>query len=373
MNNWLSRGALIPMLALSACVSAPPAVTPTSPSPSPSATAVASATPTGQSPTPAASPSAAPAAGAFNWSAGRLLKSYNFTRVDGIAFNPYLNQIYVLDGLDEAVTSRGLQLRKFQADGAYLSTVSLAMEGEAAPDAVDAIAFDPAGTPVYSHRDALGAFALRKLFTSTVAGAGRYPLAGTEWAGPTALHFDREFLSVALLGLDPEKRDEARRTGVTPSMTGGNIQFGVAEEGEPSQVLFQVPDPFAPTRAMAFASTGDLYLAGQTGEAGFAVKRLKKDQSLQDIGGLADRPFGMWSGPEGDVYLSHETAGAPARLRRVDAGGQLGPEMELRLEAGGFLYQVKGLAFDRQGNPLLTGVGFDADSRRVSGIYTFPR
>jgi hypothetical protein len=352
---------------LGACVTSSPAPVPPVSSPS-VAPAAPSATP---SVAASALPSVAPsAATGIDWASGQVFKSYDFEAVAGIHFNPYLNQFIVLDAEGEAISPRRYLARKFQADGTYVSTVDLAPEGRVAPDAVDGVTFDASGTPVYAYRND-GAFSLLKLVTSTVVAADRYPLDAVEWAGPSALRADGVLLHVALLNLDPDKRDEARRMGRTPDMLGGTIYYATAEEDEPPKALFQVADPFVPTRAMAFSSSGDLYLAGQTSAGGFALKRLTSDQSIVDVAALPARPEAMWARPEGGVYLAWEVTGAPARIAYVDTQSTLQGETEIRLKDGGFLAQVEGLTFDNQRRPVMTASGFDAAGRRVSGMFTF--
>jgi hypothetical protein len=186
------------------------------------------------------------------------------------------------------------------------------------------------------------------------------------------LRADGADLSVALLNLDVDDRDDARRRGVTPVMTGGNISVGVAEENEVPTALFQIPDPFLPTRALAFAPSGDLFVAGQATGGGFGLKRIKIDRAVEDLASLPARPEGMWSRPGGGVYLAWEPGGSvAARLLAVDAAGKLGPEQEFRLNGGGYLSEIEGITFDKQGRAIVAGSGFDATNQRISGVFVF--
>lgn len=375
MHKLIPGLALGASLTLAAC--AAPAVAPgAAPTPSPSVSP-GSAT---ASPPVAAAPSAAPSAvptadsaspAGFSWTDGELWKAFDFKGVGGLYRNPLVNQILVVDAEREDTTTDRYVLRKFQADGSYVSAVSLAPEGAEAPDAVDDMAFDASGTPLYAYRDD-GAFSLRKLLTATVTLADRYPVHSVEWAGPVALRAEGELLSVAVLRLDPEKREEALRNGVTPGMTGGSIYFSRAEEDEAADPLFQVPDPFFPTRSMAFGRGGDLYLVGQTSAGGFGVKRLSADQRVTDVvAALPARPERIWVGPTGDLYMLHENGGLPSEIWRYTPDGRFVGDTELRLKTGAVLNQVEGLTFDSEGRALVAGVAFDAAGKRVTGIFRF--
>jgi hypothetical protein len=294
---------------------------------------------------------------------------YDFEGIGGIHYNPYLDQLSVIDAVDDN-TSRRYQMRKFRADGTYISTVSLAPADEEAPDAVDAMTFDPSGAPLFSYRKD-GEFRLLKLLTATVQRAERYPLNAAAWAGPSALGAAGVDIRVALLNLDVKDRDDARRRGLVPTMTGGAISIGIAEEDEPPTALFQVADPFVPTRVMAFAPNGDLFLGGQT-TTGFGLKRIKPDQTIDDLGAVPARPEGMWPRPAGGVYFAWETnSSTPARLVATDPAGTRGAEQELRLANGGFLSEITGLTVDKQGRALVAGSGFDGSNQRVSGVFVF--
>jgi hypothetical protein len=371
MKRSLSAIALATLLG--ACVAAPSGpISPATPSPVPST--AASAPLASSTPVPTAVPTSTPAPSeAVDWQAGQPLTQYDFEGLHGVYYNPYLDQLNVIDAVNDDVTVPRYLLRKFRADGSYMSTVELAPADEDAPDAVDAMTFDPSGAPLFSYRDD-GEFRLMKLFTSTVLRAEGYPLNGAAWGGPSALRANGANLSVALLNLDVDDRDDARRRGVTPVMTGGSLNIGVAEEDEQPSALFQVADPFVPTRALAFSPAGDLFVGGQAAGGGFGLKRIKLDQSIEDLGQLPARPEGMWTRPAGGVYLAWEPGGsAAARLLAADAAGKLGAEQELRLSAGGFLTEIEGIAFDKQGRAIVAGSGFDATNQRISGIYVFAK
>lgn len=354
---------------LGACVAAPSPVAPSSPSPSPTTTPAATPSPIATA--APVSPSPTPVPGdVVDWQSGAPLIRYDFEELSGLYYNPYLDQVNVIDRID-LLTAPRYQLKKFRADGTYLSTVSLAPEDDDAPQMVDAMTFDPSGVPLFSYRED-GEFRLMKLFTSTVLPAERYPLNRAAWGGPSALSAQGVNIRVALLSLDVDVRDEAKRRGVTPSMTGGSISVGIAEEDEPPAALFQVADPFLPTRALAFAPAGELFLAGQTSGGSFGLKRIKPDQAIEDLGTLPARPEGMWTRPAGGVYFAWEPGGStPARLMAADAAGKLGTEQELRLKDGGFLSEVEGIAFDKQGRALVSGAGFDAGNQRIKGVFVF--
>jgi hypothetical protein len=260
-----------------------------------------------------------------------------------------------------STTSPRYKLAKFNPDGSAVSTFSLAPEGGKAPSAVSGIAFQLRGSPLYAYRDD-DAFKLLKLSTATVTVGDRYPIFDLPKAGPATLRNQGDVLYEAVVSLDPNSTEK----------TGGSLTFAQSEEDKTPRALFQIPDPFFPTTRMAFAPNGDLYLAGPIRGGGLSIKRLKADKTLDDVSiALSAVPDGLWVGPDGDLYLAQDGLATPAIVKRYGADGQLKGQSEVKPKDGGFVANVRGLAFDSQGRILMAVAGFDSAGRSLKTVLSF--
>lgn len=345
------------------CVSAPPPVQVSSPP-----AAGESAVPSSPQPSATVAPSVAPG---LSLGEGEALKPYNFQGVSGLYRDPLLDQLYVVDAADDAVTTKRYVLRKFAPDGSFLSTAELAPQGEPAPDAVDGVAFDYRGFPVYAYRED-EQFRLLKLVTATVVpfDAADYPVTEQDRAGVTTVRAADSELLVAAISLE--------RDGALPDRqqlkTGGKLIVARAEEDKAAKTLFQIPDPLYPTVRMAFAPGGSLFVAGPSREGKLSVMRVDEDQKVTTlpvtIGAVPDR---LWVSPEGELWLSENRSNGPAKLRRFTQDGEPRGEAELRLAGGGYLTTLLGMVVDGEGRLLVAGQGFDDASRTVKGLFRFGR
>lgn len=269
--------------------------------------------------------------------------------------------VYVVDTEINSPTAPKYLLRKLSYQGAQVATFHLAPDGGTPPTAVDSIAFQLRGTPIYAYRKD-DTFQLLKLATATVTVGDRYPINNLPKAGPVALGNQGDVLLEAVLSYDPDKTEKVN----------GSLYFAQSEEDKTPKALFSIPDPFAPTSAMAFSPSGDLYLLGSKNGSGLGVKRLKSDKTLEDVAlPLSAIPDGFWIGPDGDLYLSTNGVANPAVVRRFDASGKPEGESEVRLKDGGFVSAIRGMAFDAQGHILMTVSGYDKDNQPLKSVIAF--
>jgi hypothetical protein len=303
-------------------------------------------------------------AGALDLTRGKLLRTYDLKGVGGLYYDLGRDQIAVIDARDDDETPRHYLLRRFNRDGSFDVAIDLNRPDEEAPEAVDGFAFDLAGVPAFTYLED-ETFSLRRLYTATVLDATRLPATTLERAGLSALGADGDVFTLGVIRLDPDagKGDTKVR----------DILYVRAEEDEAPEALFRIPDPFAPTTRMAMGPGGVLYLAGPTPAGSLAIKRLTKDQKLEDVPIPLPRiPEHMWMGPAGNLYLVTETTGnEPATVRAYTPSGQLVGESAVTLADGQKVYAVDGLTFDREGKPLLAGSAIAADLKITTGLFAF--
>ncbi len=333
--------------------SAPTAATP-APSVAPSAVASASASPAAATPAPA---------GTLDLTKGKLLRKYDFNNIGGLHFDVGRNQIYVIDATDDDATDRRYLLRRFNRDGTFEAAVDLHKASEEAPEAVDGLAFDLAGVPAFTYLEDED-FSLRRLYTATVLDATRLPSTGLERAGLAALGADGDVFTLGVIRLDPDALEGDTRDR--------EILYIRAEEDEPPEANFRIRDPFEPTKHMALAPGGVLYLVGSTTTT-LGVKRLTKDQQLADLPIPLPRiPDHVWTDPAGNLLLVTESTGAePAKLRRYAPSGEAAGETDLTLASGEKIFSVDGLTFDAENRVILAGSAIAADLQTTTGIFTF--
>lgn len=336
-----------------------PVVTPasaqTSTTPSPAASqAPATAT-------PSEVPSASPSVASFSLTSGEVIGAGQLTNPAGIFYEAGTGTLYVSDAETTSIVSPRYLLRRFKTDGTATGAFQLAPDGGTPPTAVDAVAFQLRGTPIYAYRKD-DAFQLLKLATATVTVGDRYPLFDLKKAGVVALGNKGDVLFEAAVAFDPDKTEK----------TNGSLYFAQSEEDKTPKALFSIPDPFTPTTRMAFNTDGELYLAGPNPGGGLGLKRLAADQSLKDVPiTLGSVPDGLWVGPGGDLYMSYNSIGSPAKVRRYGADGKFKGETEVKLKNGGFLDNIRGLAFDAQGTVYMTASGYDPAGTLIRAMVRF--
>lgn len=358
---------LLMLLALAGC--AAPVATGPSGTPAPSAAPTASSAP---SAAPEASPSAAVSAApaAFALGKGAALQPYDYEWIGGVYRDTARNQLLVTDALDAKVSPYRYMLRKLSADGAFASSSRLEPTGGQAPTSVDGVAFDLRGIPFYLYRQGEQLRVL-KLVTATVMPLelGDFPLVELRRAGTSTIaSAGREMLVAAIsLESDTDVAEENKRDG-----KGGRLFYARAEEGEAPSSLFQIPDPLYPTSRMAFAPSGDLYLAGPNKEGRQTLLRVKADQTVTTLPVTPDKvPDGMWVAPTGEVLMAYDGVNGPARLVRYSPDGEARGASSLELAEGGYLLSPRGLVVDQQGGFVIGGRGFDGNSRTTDGLYRF--
>jgi hypothetical protein len=181
-----------------------------------------------------------------------------------------------------------------------------------------------------------------------------------------ALRVDGTVVTLATLRLDPDEK-AAKTT---------NMRFVTYVQGDPERdpgAVFQVADPFVPTRRMALGPDGRLYLFGATTGGQLGVKRLDAAQQLVDLPiALSRMPDLVTFDPAGRLWLAYNTTGSePATVAVHDPSGALVGTLPVTLADGAKVFQVRGLAFDRAGIPLIGGSAITSDLRTVHGIFEF--
>jgi hypothetical protein len=296
---------------------------------------------------------------------GKTLRRYDFKGIGGLYVDPSGGALHVLDAVNEDVTPRRYMLRRFKRDGTFEVAVGLGLEEEQAPDAVDGYAFGAFGTPFYTHRDD-ERLVLRRLYTATPRDAVDFPGYQTPRAGLAALRAEGTVVTLATLRLDPEEK-LAKTT---------NKRFITYVQADPEReptAIFQVPDPLVPTRRMALGPGGALYLLGTTASGSLGCKRLEPTQQLSDVAlGLTRMPDLVTVDPAGRLWLVYNSTGAePATVAVHEPGGALLRSQPVTLADGGRVFEVRGLAFDRAGVPLVGGRAMYSDLSTVHGIFEF--
>ncbi|MEB3328239.1 MAG: hypothetical protein VKQ33_03285 [Candidatus Sericytochromatia bacterium] len=372
LPTWRRSAPLLLTLTLAACAAPPPppGVVPSAgptaaPGERPASAAPASATPSGAataSPVPTATP-AGPALPSL--ATGSLLRRYDFKGLGGLHYDRAGDVLHVIDAVNDDVTPRRYLLRRFKRDGTFEVAVGLGLEDEQAPDAVDGYAFGAFGTPFYTYRED-ERLVLRRLYTATPRDAEDFPSYRTARAGVAALRAEGTVLTMALLRLDAEEK-AARTTNKR------DIVYVQADPERDPLAVFQVPDPFVPTRRLALAPGGALYLLGATRGGTLGAKRLDATQQLTDVAlGLTRMPDLVTFDAAGRLWLAYNSTGAePATVAVHDPTGALLRSQPVTLADGARVYDVRGLVFDRAGVPLLAGSAIYADLRRVHGIFEF--
>jgi hypothetical protein len=307
---------------------------------------------------------------AFGLGKGVALQPYDYEWIGGVYRDTARDQLLVTDALDAKVSPYRYMLRKLSADGAFASSARLEPTGSQAPTAIDGVAFDLRGIPFYLYRQGEQLRVL-KLVTATVMPleVGDFPLVELRRAGVSAIaSAGREMLVAAIsLESDTDVAEEDKR-----DTKGGRLFYARAEEGEAPSALFQIPDPLSPTSRMAFAPSGDLYLAGPNKEGRQSLLRVKADQTVSVLPVTPDKvPDGMWVTPTGEVLMAFDGVNGPARLLRYNADGEARGTSSLEFAGGGYLISPRGLVVDQQGRFVVGGRGFDGGSRTVDGLYRF--
>ncbi|MEB3220814.1 MAG: hypothetical protein VKS61_01930 [Candidatus Sericytochromatia bacterium] len=357
-------------VAVAACAAPGPAPV-AGPSVPPVSPAGPSATPTSQAPAsaaPAATPaaSATPAAAAApSLAAGSLLRRYDFKGIGGLHYDRAGDTLHVIDAVNDDITPRRYLLRRFKRDGSFEVAVGLALEGEKAPDAVEGLAFGAFGQPLYTYRED-ERLVLRRLYTATPRDAEDFPSYRTARAGLAALRVEGTVVTLGALRLDVEEK-----TAKTTKKR--DIVYVQADPERDPTAIFQVPDPFGPTHRMAIGPGGVMYLMGATPDGQLGVKRLDASQQLRDVAlPLTRLPDVVTFDEAGRLWLAYNSDGTePATIAVHEASGALVRSQPVTLADGGRVYDVRGLAFDRSGTPLLGGSAIYEGSRTVHGIFEF--
>jgi hypothetical protein len=297
--------------------------------------------------------------------AGALLRRYDFKGIGGLHYDRAGDALHVIDAVNDDVTPRRYMLRRFKRDGSFEVAVGLALEDEEAPDAVEGYAFGAFGTPFYTYRED-ERLVLRRLYTATPRDAVDFPSYQTPRAGLAALRAEGTVLTLAAVRLDVDEK--AAKT--TNKRT---ITYTQADPERDPLAIFQLPDPFVPTRRMAIGPGGALYLLGATQGGALAAKRVDATQQLTDVPlGLTRMPDLVTFDPAGRLWLAYNSTGAdPATVAVHAPDGTLVRSQPVVLADGARVYEVRGLDFDRAGTPLVGGSAIYPDLRTVHGIFEF--
>lgn len=353
-------------LLVAACAPAPQAPV-TAGSAAPATTPTASTAPSAAPGT--ASATATPAASLFALSPGVSAATYAFKSIGGVYFDAALQQIVVVDTLHLSASPHLYHLLKFGADGSFLAANSLAPASNPDPDTVGGMAFDLTGRAYYGYHNG-EAWQLDQLVSATVQQATALPLNTLERSGPSTVGAQGNIVNVAAVWLDPTVKTPLEHQ----TKTGGNIDISRKDVGttKPPLTIIQVPDPLWPTVLMGFDGQGNLLVCGPLQQGGFAVKRIAPDKTVSTVPlGLTAMPDGMWVAPDGTIYTTMNTQGQAATIRQYAANGTLRGQTALKLEGGGYLYHIGGVAFDSKGNLLIGGDGYDANGTAITAVYSF--
>lgn len=325
---------------------------------SPTAAPIATSSPGLPSASPTATPSAAPA---FSLEKGVILSGYKPVDPVGVFYDPGLGNLYVADAVDTTSFPVRYNLQRLSRDGVPTSSSNLTPENGKAPTAVDGVAFDLSANPVVATREG-DAFGLYKVVTANVLLGDRFPIFQLPRVGITGTSSLNGIVTTAALAFDPTKTDKVD----------GQINYGRGQDDKVPLALFRIPDPFNPTARMAIAPSGNVYLAGPTRENKLLIKKLAADRSLTDLPAqISSIPDGMWVGPDERIYLVWNQGGSPATVRRVNVEGKIDAESQVKLQAGGFISYVRGIAVDDRGALIIVGTGYDAENVAIKALVKF--
>gem|GEM_PF-4601040 len=351
---------LVGLGAIAACNPMPP---PQSPVASPVPVAPASVAPSAQTPVATATPSPTPSA--WTLSTAKRLGRYDFEGIGGVHYAPALDELFVIDGVNSDRTPRRYLLRRFTRAGVFRSVTALQREGEKAPDQVEGVAFDLRGTLFYTWVED-EALKLNKLFTAAIVSADRLPVTAAPRVGFATLGAQGDVVTLGMLKYDIEEK--TRKT-----TNKRRVAYVRGEEDETPEAIFDIDDPFAPTRALRVGPDGDLYVMGLKAGGGAGFGLLGKDQQWREVSisvpGFPDR---FWVGPNGDWYLAQDGTGATAaRLRRFSKQGLPLGETSLQVSEGNTVLRVLGLCFDVAGVPIMALETLGRAGQTDQGLYVF--